>query len=50
MLPGGFAFWIWQVWQAVDDGFQADALEAAPADVKIERPIAVRTLFAGPEE
>jgi hypothetical protein len=46
---GGFFFWIWQLRQAVDAGFQAEALKAAPVAAKIWRPTAVRTFFAGPE-
>jgi hypothetical protein len=42
--------WIWRVRQAVDVGFQADALEAAPAAAKIWQPTAVRTFFVGREE
>jgi hypothetical protein len=50
LQPGGFFFLIWRVRQAVDGGFQADALEAAPAAAKIWQPTAVRTFFAGREE
>jgi hypothetical protein len=36
--------------QAAELGFQADALEALAAAVKIWQPTAVRTFFAGREE
>jgi hypothetical protein len=48
LQPGWLFFWIW-VRQAVDSGFQVDALEAPPA-AKIWQPTAVRTFFERREE
>jgi hypothetical protein len=49
LQPGEFFFSFW-VRQAAGLGFQADALEAPVAAVKIWRPTAVRTFFVDREE